>query len=64
VALSLAAEVRVRLTRRVFLDFALDGYASALRPGFDVLEPTGPTPTRDFARFGVGLGAGLAVQLR
>jgi hypothetical protein len=64
VAVALGADLRVRLTRRLALEFGLDGVVTAVQPGLDIENIDGPQPVRDFARFGVAVGAGLAVQIR
>ncbi|MEM6992676.1 MAG: hypothetical protein AAF721_19335 [Myxococcota bacterium] len=63
VALVLGANVRVDLTSRLALDFALEGVGTAVRPVFVVESDAGPS-LREFARFGVALGIGLSMQLR
>ncbi|MBL4684587.1 MAG: hypothetical protein JKY37_08375, partial [Nannocystaceae bacterium] len=63
VAFVLGGNVRVKLTPRLGLDFALEGVVTALKPIFVVESDAGPSE-REFARFGVTAGIGLSIQLR
>lgn len=63
VAFVLGGNVRVKLTSRLGLDFALEGVVTALKPIFVVESDAGPSE-REFARFGVTAGIGLSIQLR
>ena len=64
VAMALSADVRVRLTKRLQLEFGLDGLVTAVQPGLDVESLDGPQPVRDFGRFSIMAGAGLVVGFR